>query len=75
VLIEVNGVSHVYPGRDDPALREVDVRLEEHRIGVIGANGSGKSTFARLLNGLVLPSRGTVTVGGWDTARDGREVR
>jgi biotin transport system ATP-binding protein len=75
VLIELNDVSHVYPGRDDPALREVDVRLHEHRIGVIGANGSGKSTFARLLNGLVLPSRGTVTVGGWDTAREGREVR
>lgn len=75
MLIEVNDVSHVYPGRDDPALREVDVRLHEHRIGVIGANGSGKSTFVRLLNGLVLPSRGTVTVGGWDTAREGREVR
>ena len=75
MLIEVAGVSHVYPGRDHPALRDVDVRLEEHRIGVVGANGSGKSTFARLLNGLVLPSAGTVTVGGWDTARDGREVR
>ncbi|MDR7252192.1 biotin transport system ATP-binding protein [Nocardioides sp. BE266] len=75
MLIEVTGVSHVYPGREAPALREVDVRLEEHRIGVVGANGSGKSTFARLLNGLVLPSAGTVTVGGWDTAREGREVR
>ncbi|WP_342777198.1 ABC transporter ATP-binding protein [Nocardioides eburneiflavus] len=75
MLIEVTGVSHVYPGRETPALREVDVRLEEHRIGVVGANGSGKSTFARLLNGLVLPSSGTVVVGGWDTARDGREVR
>lgn len=75
MLIEVSGVTHVYPGRDTPALREVDVRLEEHRIGVLGANGSGKSTFARLLNGLVLPTSGTVTVGGFDTARDGRDVR
>lgn len=75
MLIEVTGVSHVYPGRDDPALTDVDVRLDEHRIGVIGANGSGKSTFARLLNGLVVPSRGEVRIGGWDTARDGREVR
>jgi biotin transport system ATP-binding protein len=75
VLIDVTGVSHVYPGRDSAALRDVDVRLEEHRIGVVGANGSGKSTFARLLNGLVLPSSGTVTVGGFDTAREGREVR
>jgi biotin transport system ATP-binding protein len=75
VLIDVTGVSHVYPGRDSAALRDVDVRLQEHRIGVVGANGSGKSTFARLLNGLVLPSSGTVTVGGFDTAREGREVR
>lgn len=75
MLIEVTGVSHTYPGRDDPALVDVDVRVDEHRIGVIGANGSGKSTFARLLNGLVVPSVGTVNVGGWDTARDGREVR
>lgn len=75
MLIDVTGVSHVYPGRDDPALTDLDVRLDDHRIGVIGANGSGKSTFARLLNGLVVPSRGKVTIGGWDTARDGREVR
>jgi biotin transport system ATP-binding protein len=75
VLIDITGVSHIYPGRDDPALTDLDVRLDEHRIGVIGANGSGKSTFARLLNGLVVPTRGTVRIGGWDTARDGREVR
>lgn len=75
MLIEVSGVSHTYPGRDDPALVDVDVRLDEHRIGVIGANGSGKSSFARLLNGLVVPARGSVRVGGWDTAEDGRQVR
>ena len=34
-------------------LADLDLHLTEHRIGVIGANGSGKSTFARLLNGLV----------------------
>ncbi len=38
--------------------------LAERRIGVIGANGSGKSTFARLLNGLVLPTAGRVRVDG-----------
>lgn len=75
MLIDIAGVSHVYPGRDDPALTDVDVRLDEHRIGVIGANGSGKSTFARLLNGLVVPTSGQVRIGGRDTSRDGREVR
>jgi biotin transport system ATP-binding protein len=53
----------------------VSVRADEHRIGVIGANGSGKSTFARLLNGLVLPTTGRVSIDGLDTRSSGREVR
>ena len=75
--MEVVGVSHVYDpqGRARTVLRDVDVRLPERRIGVVGANGSGKSTFVRLLNGLVLPTSGTVTVNGLDTRRDGRGVR
>jgi biotin transport system ATP-binding protein len=56
-------------------LRDVTARLTEHRIGVIGANGSGKSTFARLLNGLVLPDRGQVRIDGYDTRREGKRVR
>jgi len=53
----------------------VSVRLPERRVGVIGANGSGKSTFVRLLNGLVLPDAGRVRVNGLDTRKDGRAVR
>jgi biotin transport system ATP-binding protein len=76
-VIEVDRVSHTY-GQADAArtvLRDVTVRLEEQRIGIIGANGSGKSTFVRMLNGLVTPSHGTVRVDGLDPDRDGREVR
>ena len=76
-LIEVVEVSHSYPqttGRRQ-VLTGVSVTLSEHRIGVIGANGSGKSTFARLLNGLVLPDTGEVRVDGNDTRRRGRAVR
>jgi biotin transport system ATP-binding protein len=76
-VIELDEVSHAYgegSGRRD-VLRDVSLRLTERRIGVIGANGSGKSTFARLLNGLVLPTRGRVSIDGLDTRRDGRQVR
>ena len=45
-------------------LSDIDLTLSERRIGVIGANGSGKSSFARLLNGLLLPSRGSVALAG-----------
>ncbi len=76
-MIEVIDVSHGYPagtGRRQ-VLTDISVELSDRRIGVIGANGSGKSTFARLLNGLVLPDSGQVRVGGHDTRHDGRAVR
>lgn len=76
-LIEVSGVTHAYgdgPGRR-VVLNDISVTLSEQRIGVIGANGSGKSTFVRLLNGLVLPTEGTVRVDGLDTRKEGREIR
>jgi biotin transport system ATP-binding protein len=72
-MIELVDVTHRYGSR--VVLRSVSVRLTEQRIGVIGANGSGKSTFARLLNGLVVPSDGQVLVDGLDTRRRGAEVR
>lgn len=76
-VIELTGVTHAFgtgPARRT-VLDDVSVRLAEQRIGVIGANGSGKSTFARLLNGLVLPDRGSVTVDGLDANKDGKLVR
>ena len=51
-------------------LRDISVELTAATTAIIGANGSGKSTFARLLNGLVLPSTGTVRVHGLDSRRD-----
>ncbi|HYD71227.1 ABC transporter ATP-binding protein [Azospirillum sp.] len=72
-MIELREVSHSFGER--PVLRDVTLTLAERRIGVVGANGSGKSTFARLLNGLLLPGRGTVLVDGIDTRRDARAVR
>lgn len=56
-------------------LHELTLDLTERRIGVIGANGSGKSTLLRLLNGLVMPSQGTVTVYGDTTVSAVRRVR
>ena len=76
-LIEFDAVSHDYPvGRGTrTVLRDVTVRLGEQRIALIGANGSGKSTFARMLNALVVPTSGRVRVDGLDTARSAREIR
>lgn len=71
--IAVEGVSVDFDGR--AVLHDVTVDLTAPTIAVIGANGSGKSTFARLLNGLVAPTAGRVTVDGLDTVRDRALVR
>ena len=72
-MIEVRDVTHSYGDR--MVLRSVSATLTERRIAVIGANGSGKSTFARLLNGLVVPQHGEVTVSGLSTRSDPAAVR
>lgn len=56
-------------------LQDINVELSQKRIGIIGLNGSGKSTFSRLLNGLQLPSSGSVIVDDFDTKKDARNVR
>lgn len=56
-------------------LKAITLDLEQKRIGIIGQNGSGKSTFARLLNGLQLPNSGEVNVDGFNTKSEGRKVR
>lgn len=72
-VVDIHAVSHAYGDRT--VLRDVSLRLTERRIGIIGANGSGKSTFARLLNGLIVPTSGRVTVDALDTRRDGARIR
>ncbi|MCW2702050.1 MAG: ABC-type cobalt transport system, ATPase component [Blastococcus sp.] len=71
--IEMRGVGHRYGDR--VVLSDIDLQLTERRIGIVGANGSGKSTFARLINGLVVPTTGSVLVDGLDTRTHVRDVR
>lgn len=56
-------------------LHDVDLRLSAPRTAVIGANGSGKSTFARMLNGLRPCTEGRASVLGHDVARDAGALR
>jgi biotin transport system ATP-binding protein len=72
-MIRLHAVTHHFGER--PVLEGLELTLTERRIAVVGGNGSGKSTFARLLNGLLVPERGQVLVEGLDTRKDARAIR
>ncbi|MDA9556192.1 energy-coupling factor ABC transporter ATP-binding protein [Vibrio sp.] len=59
-MITCNNVSLTKEGRD--VLQNITVQLEARRIGIIGHNGSGKTTFTKMLNGLEKPTSGEVQV-------------
>lgn len=71
IFIHARDLSFFYTdeeGREDnPALQSfsVDIRRGEY-VAVLGHNGSGKSTFAKLLNYILEPTSGELTVGGID---------
>ena len=71
--IEFQGVSVSF--EDKEILSDINLSLSEQRIGIIGANGGGKSTLTRLINGLGEPTTGTVLVDAVDVAKSGKEVR
>ncbi|QRK10514.1 ABC transporter ATP-binding protein [Archangium violaceum] len=72
-MISLHAVHHHFGERH--VLKGLELTLSERRIAVVGGNGSGKSTFARLLNGLLIPEQGQVLVEGLDTRKEARAIR
>ena len=72
-IIETRDLSSRYDEQSGLALDGVNLSIEEGSFtAVLGHNGSGKSTFAKHLNAILLPTGGTVWVGGIDTKEESR---
>jgi len=66
--LDLSGIAYRYPGADAATISNLDLTLRCGEIVfVVGANGAGKSTFAKVLTGLYTPEAGVITV-------DGRQV-
>jgi len=57
------------------ALEGLDLDLDQGIIGLVGSNGAGKSTFIKLLLGLIDPTSGSAQVMGLDVVAQGPELR
>jgi ABC-2 type transport system ATP-binding protein len=72
--VEVNGISKAYGAVQ--ALSEVTFYVSEGELfGLIGADGSGKSTIMRILASLITPDAGFARVAGFDTVNDFKLLR
>ena len=72
IMIKVDNVTYEYKSLIDDnihqAVKEISLEVKKGEFLVIlGHNGSGKSTLAKLMNGLIMPTKGNVYVAGMDT--------
>lgn len=65
--IELKNLSYTFPGATAPIIRNLSLKIPAgQKVAIVGRMGSGKSTVARLLAGLVEPSEGAVLIDGVD---------
>jgi energy-coupling factor transport system ATP-binding protein len=68
-LLNIRHLSYQYPRAARPVLHDVSFEVQPGElVAVVGANGTGKSTLARLIAGIIRPPRGAVMVDGHDSA-------
>ncbi len=75
-IVEFKDVSFRYPDGTE-ALRGINFRITHgESVGVVGANGAGKSTLLQHMNGYLMPTSGTVTIGDCRlSAKTRQEIR
>jgi ABC-2 type transport system ATP-binding protein len=74
LAIDVRGVTKRFGGR--PVVNRIDLAVRRGEIhGFLGPNGSGKTTFLRMLCGLLTPDAGEGTCLGYDLRLGGRAIR
>ena len=69
--IKLENITYTYPGASQPVLKKLNLQLPRGQwTTLIGKNGSGKSTIARLIDGLLVADEGQVVVNGLTVTED-----
>ncbi|WP_342548029.1 thiol reductant ABC exporter subunit CydC [Paenibacillus sp. FSL P2-0089] len=75
VQIELKSAGYRYAAGDDFSVQQLDLALPQGRkVAVIGRSGAGKSTLLKLVQGVIAPTIGSVTINGIDAAAYGERI-
>ena len=67
IEIEFKNVSFIYPNSTKKVLNNINIKIKnKEKIGIVGLNGAGKTTFIKLLCKFYKPSEGVITLNGID---------
>jgi ABC-2 type transport system ATP-binding protein len=76
LAIDIQNLTKYYRGNEKPAVDGVTLGIAEgHIFGLLGPNGAGKTTMIRILCGLLTPTAGEVTIGGFSLKNDISRIR
>lgn len=70
-FLQFQSVAYTYPQQDVPTIHDLSFSVRHGEfVGILGANDSGKTTIAKLCNGLFTPSAGEIRVKGQCVGKD-----
>lgn len=75
VLVECANLTKRYPGQVEAAVDHMSFTIESGKIiGLLGPNGSGKTTIIKMMNGLLKPTEGVVVIDGYEPGIETKKV-
>lgn len=76
-LLELRNISYSHPGHNAPLLDRISFHIDTDRIGLIGPNGCGKTTFFEIIMGLLKAETGEILLDGtvMENEKDFRSLR
>src|SRR5512137_615294 len=76
MIVQVDCITHVYPDMTKVQICGLDFIVNQgERVGILGANGCGKTTLLKHLMGVLVPKNGSVRVFGVDPGKEYSKIR